>query len=64
MNEELHPDNVIHHWYQRSSHRTSDGIIHYDACPCGAQRVRRANDTIYETTTSLQPSTKQAVGAI
>ncbi|HCN22130.1 MAG TPA: hypothetical protein DIT15_07770 [Arthrobacter bacterium] len=59
------PNNTTpeHHWYTRSSHRTSQGIIHYDSCPCGAHRVRLAHRVLSNTTDRQQP-TEQPVPAI
>jgi hypothetical protein len=39
-------DTANHHWHRRSSHRTSEGTVHYDSCPCGAHRVRLAQTQI------------------
>ncbi|MGO4254179.1 hypothetical protein AB4Y81_18110 [Paenarthrobacter sp. TAF1] len=64
MNEETHSDAANHHWYQCSSHRTSEGIIHYDSCPCGAQRIRLATETIHKTPPLLEPSVKQVAQVI
>ena len=39
------PDHPGHFWRTRSSHATSEGLVSYQACPCGRWRILSAART-------------------